>query len=39
MPMTENDSSYIYMYTKHDGLGFRKEKDIEILMKLYPDVR
>lgn len=39
MNMTENKPLYEYMYTKHDGLGFKKEQDIEILKKLYPDAR
>ncbi len=37
--MTESKPFYDYMYTKHDGLGFKKEQDIEILKKLYPDAR
>lgn len=35
----KNKELYSYIYTKHEGLGFTNEKDLEILYSLYPDAK
>lgn len=35
----KNKPLYELLYTKHDRFGFKKEQDLMILRKMYPDAQ